>query len=84
MALLTVKNLSLGYDGRAIVEGLRRTGLPTETEYPLAELAAAVSMDKKLSGSTMHLIVPVEVGRCETITVPLAAIPDWLRAGGVR
>ena len=68
----------------AIVEGLRRTGLPTETEYPLAELAAAVSMDKKLSGSTMHLIVPVEVGRCETITVPLAAIPDWLRAGGVR
>ena len=68
----------------AIVAGLRQYGLPTETDYPLDALAAAVSADKKLSGTTMRLVVPTEIGRCETVAVPLAEIPDWLREGGVR
>ena len=68
----------------AIVEGLKRYGLPTETAYPLSELAAAVGADKKRTGGTMHLVVPRAVGRCEIVAVPLREIPDWLRAGGVR
>ena len=68
----------------AIVEGLRQYGLPTETDYPLSALAAAVCADKKRSGASMNLVVPREIGRCETVQVPLTEIPDWLRAGGVR
>ena len=68
----------------AIVEGLKRQALPTETDYPAAELAAAVCADKKRTGSTMHLVVPRELGRCEVLAVPLAEIPDWLYAGGQR
>ena len=68
----------------AIVEGLRQYGLPTETDYPLSALAAAVCADKKRSGAVMNLVVPREIGRCETVQVPLAEIPDWLRAGGAR
>ena len=63
---------------------LRQYGLPTETDYPLPELAAAMGTDKKLTGKMMHLVVPREIGRCEILPVPLAEIPDWLRAGGVR
>ncbi len=68
----------------AIVEGLKKYGLPTETDYPLAALAAAVGADKKRAGDRMNLVVPREIGRCETVAVPIAEIPDWLRAGGVR
>ena len=68
----------------AILDGLRRYGLPTETAYPLPELAAAVCTDKKRTGSVMHLVVPQEIGRCEILAVPLEEIPDWLRAGGAR
>ena len=67
-----------------ILSLLRQYGLPTETDYPLPELAAAMGTDKKLTGKTMHLVVPREIGRCEILAVPLAEIPDWLRAGGVR
>lgn len=67
-----------------ILSLLRQYGLPTETDYPLPELAAAMGTDKKLTGKMMHLVVPREIGRCEILAVPLAEIPDWLRAGGVR
>ena len=67
-----------------ITEGLRCYGLPTETDYPLSALAAAVCADKKRSGASMRLVVPAEIGRCEIVKVPLAEIPDWLRAGGLR
>ena len=68
----------------AIVDTLQSYGLPTESEYPLPELAAAMGTDKKLAGSTLHLVVPREIGRCEIVAVPFAEIPDWLRAGGAR
>ena len=68
----------------AILDGLRRYGLPTETGFPLPELSAAVCTDKKRSGASMHLVVPRAIGRCEVLRVPLEEIPDWLRAGGVR
>ena len=68
----------------AILDGLRRYGLPTETGFPLPALSAAVCTDKKRSGASMHLVVPRAIGRCEVLRVPLEEIPDWLRAGGVR
>lgn len=68
----------------AILVALAQYGLPTETDYPLTELTAAVGADKKRTGGTMHLVVPREIGRCEIVPIPLAEIPAWLRAGGVR
>ena len=51
---------------------------------PLSALADAMGTDKKLSGGTMHLVVPREIGRCEIVAVPRGEVSDWLRAGGVR
>ena len=65
-----------------LTDALRDYGLPTETDFSLEELAAAMALDKKRSGSTMHLVVPEAIGRCRILAVPAAEIPDWLRAGG--
>ncbi len=67
-----------------ILDALRSYNLPTDAEYSLEAMTAAVQSDKKLTGSTMHLVVPREIGRCEIVSVPLEEIPDWLKAGGVR
>ena len=67
-----------------ILEILRRYDLPTETDHPLDKLVRAVGTDKKMRGSTMHLIVPETIGTCRIATVPAEKIAEWMRAGGVR
>jgi hypothetical protein len=63
---------------------LEQNGLPTETDYSADELFAALGTDKKLSGSTMHLVIPEEIGRCRIEAMPLADARELLRLGGVK
>ena len=87
MALMARAAEAKGYcsaETRARIVGvLEQYGLPTRTHYPLDAMTAAMGTDKKLTGSTMHLVVPREIGVCEILAVPSREIPDWLRAGGV-
>ena len=87
MALITraaaAKGLCAPETAAALETALRRYGLPTETRYPLAEMARAVGADKKRSGGHMNLVVPEAIGRCRILTVPMEDIPEWLRLGGV-
>ena len=86
MALIARAAAAKGYCGKdcalRLTAALRDYGLPTETDFSTEELAAAMALDKKRSGSTMHLVVPEAIGRCRILAVPAAEIPDWLRAGG--
>ena len=66
----------------ALLEMLRAYGLPTGCEYSAEELAAAMRNDKKMTGSTMHLVVPETVGRCRVLPVPVSELMEWLRQGG--
>ena len=45
---------------------------------------SALYADKKLEGSTMHLVVPEAVGRCRIEAVPAQELGVWLRQGGAR
>ncbi len=63
---------------------LEQYGLPTETSLPLEDMARAVLTDKKLSGSRMHLVVPVEIGHCRIMDVPVEEIREWMSLGGIR
>ena len=67
-----------------LIAVLRQYDLPTETEFTVSAMAEAMGTDKKLTGSTMHLVVPRQIGRCEIMPVPASSVTDWLRAGGVR
>ena len=63
---------------------LERFGLPTGTDYGADELFAALGTDKKLSGSTMHLVIPEDIGRCRIEAMLLPAVRELLRLGGVK
>lgn len=68
---------------REIVETLRAYGLPTETDFSADELLAAMMGDKKMEGSTMHLIVPEAIGACRVEAVPSGDLRAWLADGGI-
>lgn len=61
---------------------LAHFSLPTECHYPADMLLGAMLADKKIAGSTIHLIVPEAVGRCRIEAVSVDALSDWLCAGG--
>ncbi len=66
----------------ALLEMLRAYDLPVSCDYPAEALAAAMMNDKKLTGSTIHLVVPEGVGKCRVLAVPAAELTTWLRQGG--
>ena len=67
-----------------LVALLERFGLPTGTDYGADELFAALGTDKKRSGSTMHLVIPEDIGRCRIEAMPLDEVRELLRLGGVQ
>ena len=69
---------------RRLTEMLQRFDLPVETERTAEELFSAALADKKMSGGTLHLIVPEEIGRCRVEPIPAEELMDWLREGGVQ
>lgn len=67
-----------------ILAMLQRYSLPTETPFSAEELYRAALNDKKLSGGTLELVVPEEIGRCRLEMIAVDEIPAWLRDGGAR
>ena len=87
MAIITRAAVSRGdCDGETLdrlLRLLKRCGLPTQTDYSAEALFRAMGTDKKLTGSTMHLVIPETIGRCRIEALPLDAVPELLRLGGV-
>lgn len=63
---------------------LKQYDLPAETNYTAEEIFAAALSDKKMSGGTLHLVVPERIGCCRVEKIPAEELMDWLRAGGIR
>ena len=88
MAAITRAAFARGICSRETLEDvlsiLRAYDLPTETSYPLDELARAALSDKKMAGGTMHLIVPEAVGRCRIQAIPAGELRDWMASGGLK
>ncbi|MDR3329049.1 MAG: 3-dehydroquinate synthase, partial [Prevotellaceae bacterium] len=57
---------------------LRQLGLPTEVDIPNDSLFAAMRKDKKKSGDSLHLILPVGLGSCKVEELSLAALQRCL------
>ena len=66
----------------ALLGMLRAYGLPTDCDDSAKALAAAMMNDKKMTGSTMHLVVPETVGKCRVLPVPATELTEWLHQGG--
>ena len=69
-------------DAQAVIRLLEQYGLPTHVPYSLEALSAAVLSDKKMRGSSISLVLPRAIGRCEVQKFSATALPRWLSAGG--
>ena len=67
-----------------IIEAIRNTGLPTETDITPAALARAALSDKKRQGGTITLVLPEKIGTCRLHPVPVETLEDWTKAGMAR
>ncbi len=68
----------------AVLALLRQYGLPVDCAYAAEQMLGTILHDKKVSGSSINLIVPTAVGSCEIKKTPASEIPDWLKAGGAQ
>ena len=60
---------------------LNHFGLPIATDNSARELMTMALSDKKRSGSTVNLIVPVEIGNCVIRPTPVSEIESFIQAG---
>ncbi len=60
---------------------LKKHSLPESCNYSSKELASVCANDKKLEGSTLNLVVPLEIGRCEVQKINLKELEEILKEG---
>ncbi len=60
---------------------LKRFGLPARAGVPLDTLMGRMLSDKKRSGNMVSVIVPEDIGRCDTRPMDRAALYDFMKAG---
>lgn len=64
-----------------IISTIRKFGLPTETANNAEELYRSALSDKKRSGGTVNLIVPVNIGDCIIRPTPVEEVKSFIEAG---
>ena len=64
-----------------IIHTLKRAGLPTDCPYTAAEMAEIAALDKKASGSSITVILPVRIGACVMERMPLCALESLFADG---
>ena len=85
MVIVTRAAVSLGLcpeeDLSALIDMLRREGLPTETDFTADALATAALTDKKRMGSTLTLIVPFGIGDSRLYPVAVEVLTEFIEKG---
>ena len=64
-----------------LISILNTNGLPTSTDFSNEELLDGALADKKRKGDKIALIVPVRLGECMTLTVPVSELPHIIELG---
>ena len=57
---------------------LEQYGLPTANPFPSEDVVKVMLSDKKLTGKTIRLIVPEQIGRCRILPVDTDKLSDWV------
>lgn len=75
------RGLCSGECAARIVALLESFGLPTGTDADMDALYAHMLSDKKRLGGTVNIIVPVEIGRCEVLAMPVEQAREFFELG---
>ena len=68
-------------DAGRIVALLEKFGLPTATDIPASALYRAALSDKKRSGDTVDLIIPMTIGNCAVVSTPVEDLNTFIEEG---
>ena len=75
MMMIAKVSEKYGYAKTKISDELRGVlelySLPTEYDIPKEKLYELVCGDKKTAGKSITLVMPVEIGKCELVKMPL-------------
>ncbi len=64
-----------------ILNILHTFGLPTEADYTASQLLPFTLSDKKRSGGTVSLVLPVTIGNCLIVPTPVDELNSLIEAG---
>lgn len=85
MAIVTRASKVLGlcdeHTEHYVLDVLKKFQLPIETDASAAELHRFALSDKKRSGGTVNLIVPISVGNCSICPTPVDEVQSFIEAG---
>ena len=77
------KGILSSRDRDALLDLIKKYGLPSECSWPATEMLSAALSDKKSVSGAIRLIVPEGIGSCRIEKVPASDLLSWLEAGGV-
>lgn len=60
---------------------LNRFSLPDKTTFTASELYTAALSDKKRAGSSVNLIIPRDIGKCDIVPTPVSELESFIEAG---
>lgn len=64
-----------------LTEALMKFGLPVKADYSAEDVAEMMKMDKKASGDSINLVLPLKPGRVKIEKTPLESLKDLLETG---
>ena len=68
-------------DRERIIACIQQFGLPTSVDYSVDDIYAYTLSDKKRSGSTVSLIIPQRIGRCDIVPTPVESLKTFIEEG---
>lgn len=77
---VSLENFS-GDDYNSILSLLQDFDFPVFTEFSCEELFSAACNDKKRSGDSLTLVLPLSIGKCTLKTIPLNILKTYIQAG---
>lgn len=85
MTLVTRAAVAFGRCPAEVLPRLRRLleryGLPDATAYSAQALYEKTLSDKKRSGDTISLVVPIACGASQLVRIPVSELPAWIERG---
>ena len=85
MTLVTRAAVAFGRCTAEVLPRLRRLleryGLPDATAYSTQALYEKTLSDKKRSGDTISLVVPIAWGASQLVRIPVSELPAWIERG---
>ena len=85
MTLITRAAVAFGRCPAEVLPRLRRLleryGLPDATAYSAQALYEKTLSDKKRSGDTISLVVPIAWGASQLVRIPVSELPAWIERG---